>query len=494
MADPKGFMRHERRSPALRPVAERLRHHDEHYEDLTLEEVKTQASRCMDCGVPFCMSGCPLGNVAPEFNDLLHRGRLRQGLECLHGTNNFPEFTGRVCPAPCEPSGVLGHSHGAAVTIKLHEQTLVDRGFAQGWIRPQPPAVRSGKRVAVVGSGPAGLACAQQLNRAGHHVIVYEKNDRAGGLLMYGIPHYKLRKEKVQRRLDLLAAEGIEFVLGTRIGEDVAADALRADHDAVVLAIGAEQPRDLPVAGRELDGIHFAMEYLPQQNRRNWGDEDASLLHPHFKEIDAAGKQVIVIGGGDTGSDCIGTALRQGAKSVINFELLPEPPAVRQAHNPWPQFAAIKKVSSSIEEMLDRGGDVEYTISTKRFLGEGGRVAGLITERVDLSGGFPPRPVPDTEETWEADLVLLAMGFLGPDATVLDGFGIDRDQRGKVTTDPDTRLTSTGGIFAAGDCRRGQSLVVWAIAEGREIAACVDEYLTGRPTLLPHVRLDPFRY
>src|SRR6056297_1204274 len=330
MGDHRGFIKHRRRDKTIHAVDERLRHHNEHYNYPTEEQTKTQAARCMDCGVPFCMSGCPLGNLIPEWNDLVYRGRWEQALHALHATNNFPEFTGRVCPAPCETSCVLGINE-PAVTIKLHEVSIADKGFEEGWIIPKPPLRRSDKSVAIVGSGPAGLACAQQLNRAGHRVTVYEKADRGGGLLMYGIPHYKLRKEKVQRRIDLLEAEGIEFRFSCEVGKDAPFADLKSGYDAVVVATGAEEPRDLPVEGRDLDGIHFAMEFLPQQNRSNWGDPDVAALHPKKQPISARGKKVMVIGGGDTGSDCIGTSMRQGASRVLNFELLSQPPRERAA-------------------------------------------------------------------------------------------------------------------------------------------------------------------
>ena len=383
------------------------------------------------------------------------------------------------------------------MTIKLHEKSIVDKGFAEGWIKPELPPSRTGKKVAVIGGGPAGLACAQQLNRAGHLVTVYEKNDRAGGLLMYGIPHYKLRKEKVQRRIDLLAEEGIEFVFNCDVGKDVTADELKNGFDAVVLTTGAETPRDLNVEGRDLDGIHAAMEFLPQSNRANWGDSDVEALHPDQKKIWAEGKKVIVIGGGDTGSDCIGTSLRQGAVSVENFELLPMPPEDRVDGNPWPQWARIKRVSSSVEEMtdsdVDNGGDVHYSILTEKFVGENGKVTGLQT--VDLKWeGRNFEKIPGSEKTWECDLVLLAMGFLGPRQGIVEQFGLETDERSNIKADADSKMTSSDGVFAAGDCRRGQSLVVWAISEGREVARCVDEYLTAGKSLLPEVRITPMAY
>jgi len=492
MGDPRGFIKHRRRDKTLQTVNSRLQHHDEHYNYPSDEQVKTQAARCMDCGVPFCMTGCPLGNLIPEWNDLVYKGQWKQALQALHATNNFPEFTGRVCPAPCETSCVLGINE-PAVAIKLHEVSIIDKGFEKGWIVPQPPTRRTGKTVAIIGGGPAGLACAQQLNRAGHQVTVFEKTDRAGGLLMYGIPHYKLRKEKVQRRVDLLTAEGIAFRYSCEAGKDILFDELKATYDAVVVATGAEEPRDLPIEGRDLEGIHFAMEFLPQQNRANWGDADVAALHPHRQAISAKGKKVIVIGGGDTGSDCIGTAMRQGASSVINFELLEQPPKNRGADNPWPQWSRIMRVSSSVEEMNVMGGDVHYEIMTTRFIGAYKKIASLETVKVRWVNGRPEK-VEGSEHIWKCDLVLLAMGFLGPRTELLKQIGCDTDLRSNIKTDPKTRMSSIDGVFAAGDCRRGQSLVVWAISEGREVARCVDEYLTGSPSLLPKVRLEPFVY
>jgi len=492
MGDPRGFIKHGRRDKTLQPVNGRLQNFDEHYNYPSEEKVKTQAARCMDCGVPFCMTGCPLGNLIPEWNDLVYRGQWKQALSALHATNNFPEFTGRVCPAPCETSCVLGINE-PAVTIKLHEVSIVDKGFEEGWIRPHPPTQWSGKTVAIIGGGPAGLACAQQLNRAGHKVTVIEKSDRAGGLLMYGIPHYKLWKQRVQRRIDLLVAEGIEFRYSCEVGKDVTFAEIKTSFNAVVIATGAEEPRDLPVEGRELKGIHFAMEFLPQQNRACWGDNNVAALHPKQRQISAKGKKVIVIGGGDTGSDCIGTSMRQGATSVVNFELLEHPPAERSANNPWPQWSRIMRVSTSVEEMHVLGGDVYYEIMTTRFIGRDKNITGLETVKVKWENGRPEK-IPGSEHIWKCDLVLLAMGFLGPRSELVNQAGCKTDQRSNIVTDPKTRMSSTDGVFAAGDCRRGQSLVVWAISEGREIARRVDEYLTGNESQLPKVRLEPFDY
>jgi len=475
MGKPTGFMEFKRELPAERPVAERVGDYRELYLPFPWEKVRHQAARCMDCGVPFCHSGCPLGNLIPDWNDLVYRDRRQQALRELHATNNFPEFTGRVCPAPCEEACVLGINE-PPVTIELIEKSIVEYGFEQGWIVPEPPAERTGKRVAVVGSGPAGLAAAQQLNRAGHGVTVFERADRPGGLLRYGIPDFKLDKAVIDRRLRLLEAEGIVFRTGAEVGKNVAADELRA-FDAVVLAGGATRPRDLTIPGRELAGIHFAMEYLPQQNRRVAG-------YTVGEQITARDKHVIVIGGGDTGSDCVGTAKRQGARSITNFELMPMPPETRPENQPWPYWPMRLRTSSSHKE----GGQRFYSIVTREFLGSGGRVRRLRTGNVEFRpaqpGGRPElTPVPGTDYEWRADLVLLALGFLGPEPDgVAAQLGVELDARGNVKTGPDYR-TNRPNIFAAGDMRRGQSLVVWAISEGRECARAVDLHLMGRTEL-----------
>jgi len=494
MGDPKGFMRHQRRTPRIQHPEGRVRHFDEHYEPLGDEQVQVQASRCMDCGVPFCMTGCPLGNLIPDWNDLVYRGLWREALQALHATNNFPEFTGRICPAPCEHSCVLGINE-PAVAIKLMEQAIVDKGFEKGWIRPEEPVRRSDKRVAVIGSGPAGLACAQQLNRAGHHVTIFERSDRAGGLMTYGVPDYKLRWRVIERRINQLEQEGIAFRYRCDVGKDIGWDQISADYDATVLCIGAEQPRDMPLPGRELDGIHFAMEFLPQANRIANELDDPALLHPQNKHIDPKGKRVLVIGGGDTASDCIGNAIRLGAKNVYNIDYHEERGMERPPDNPWPQWAQIKYLTSSHEEMFHFGGDQVFAYNTTQFLGEEGRLKALELVRVDWSEGRPPKPIAGTEKQLRCDLALIAIGYAG---AIRDGLveqlGCDLDERGRIWTDAETRMTSVDGVFAAGDCRRGASLVVWAIAEGREVARCVDHRLTGGKSLLPEVRIEEFVY
>jgi glutamate synthase (NADPH/NADH) small chain len=448
-----------RRDPAVR-----VRDWFEIYQPFPAESVQTQGARCMDCGVPFCHTGCPLTNLIPDWNDLVYRGKWREAVRQLHATNNFPEFTGRVCPAPCEASCVLGINE-PPVTIKQIEKTIIDRAFAEGFIRPEPAAKRTGKRVAVVGSGPAGLAAAQQLARAGHAVTVFEKNDRIGGLLRYGIPNFKMEKHLIDRRLDQMRAEGVRFEVNAHVGVNIPAADLRRDFHAILLAGGSEQPRDLNVPGRELRGIHFAMEFLPQQNRRNEGDHVPG-------QILATGKRVVIIGGGDTGADCLGTSHRHGALSVHQFELLPKPPEERSPSTPWPLWPMQLRVESSHEE----GGIREWSVSTVRFTGdEHGQVRQLHGVRVGPAPRF--EPIPGSEFTMDVDLVLLAMGFLGPVRVgLLEQLAVDLDQRGNVSTSSG-HMTSVPGIFAAGDMRRGQSLVVWAITEGRRAAAEIDAFL-----------------
>jgi glutamate synthase (NADPH) small chain len=459
MADPKGFMTTPRETPTRRPVDLRLLDWREVYEPFPPSRLERQAGRCMDCGIPFCHSGCPLGNLIPEWNDLVWRNDWREAADRLHATNNFPEFTGRLCPAPCEAACVLG-INADPVTIKQVEVEIIDRAFASGWVVPRPPAARSGRRVAVIGSGPAGLAAAQQLTRAGHAVTVFERDDAPGGLLRYGIPEFKLEKRHLDRRLAQMRAEGTEFRCGVEAGTDVSAETLRASYDAIVLAGGARVPRDLPLPGRPLGGIHQAMEYLPLANRFF---ENA--------KISARGRHVVIIGGGDTGADCLGTAHRQGAASVTQLEILARPPASRPGHQPWPTYPMIYRVSSAHEE----GGQRAYAVSTLEFLGdEAGRLRAL---RVADADGFDP--VPGTERELPCDLVLLAMGFTGAERPgLLTDLGVDFDARGNIGRDAQY-ATSVPGVFAAGDMGRGQSLIVWAIAEGRSAAAAVDRYLGG---------------
>jgi glutamate synthase (NADPH/NADH) small chain len=468
---PTGFIEIARHKQPARSVADRVLDWQEVYLPYPEPALKDQAARCMDCGIPFCHHGCPLGNLIPDWNDLVYRDRWRAAIDRLHATNNFPEFTGRLCPAPCEGSCVLGINNHA-VTIKSIEVAIIDRAFHEGWVVAEPPSFRTGQRVAVVGSGPAGLAAAAQLNRAGHWVTVFERADRVGGLLRYGIPAFKLEKRFLDRRLALLEAEGVVFRAGVNVGVDLSVDTLRADFDAIVLAGGSTRPRDLFVPGRELAGIHFAMEYLAQQNRRNEGDEV-----PAADIISAKDKHVIIVGGGDTGADCLGTAHRQGAASVHQLELLPRPPDQRATGNPWPLWPQIFRVSSAHEE----GGERLYSIATERFSGdERGHVAALHAakvEMVDDGGRVEPRQVPGSESTLRADLVLLAMGFLGPEqAGLLAALGVRLTERGTVWRD-ERWMTSVPGVFTAGDMQRGQSLIVWAIADGRACARGVDRYL-----------------
>jgi glutamate synthase (NADPH/NADH) small chain len=461
-----GFMDYSRELAPRRPVLERVNDWFEIYQDFPEEELRKQGARCMDCGVPFCQTGCPVNNLIPDWNDHVYRGQWKEAVRQLHATNNFPEFTGRICPAPCEASCVLGITE-PAVTIKQNEKNIVERGFLEGWIHPVVAKQKSGKTVAIVGSGPAGLAAAQQLCRAGHAVTVYEKADRIGGLLRYGIPEFKLEKHIIDRRLEQMTSEGVKFVTNAHVGVNIAVEELRHDFDAIVLAGGAEHPRELQIPGRELKGIHFAMEFLPQQNKRCHGDTLDSAI-----EILATGKRVVIIGGGDTGADCLGTVHRQKPISVHQFEIMPKPPAERAAQTPWPLWPMQLRTEGAHEE----GGIRDWSIATTNFTGdENGNVKQLHAVRV----GAPPKfePIPGTEFTMDADLVLIAMGFLGPVRNgMIEQLGVQLDNRGNVATD-ENYMSSVPGIFAAGDMRRGQSLVVWAISEGRKAAACVDQYL-----------------
>ena len=476
MADPSGFLKYtHREGPQRRPVPLRLRDWQEVYEDFDHEALQHQASRCMDCGIPFCHNGCPLGNLIPEWNDLVYRDRWRDAIERLHATNNFPEFTGRLCPAPCEASCVLG-SNQDAVTIKQVEVEIIDNAFEEGWVVPNPPHLLTGKRVAVVGSGPAGLAAAQQLTRAGHDVTVYERADRIGGLLRYGIPEFKMEKRHIDRRLEQMEAEGTTFRAGVNVGVDITAEELREDFDAVVLAGGATDWRDLPIPGRELDGIHQAMEYLPWANKFAIGELEET-------PITAKDKRVIIIGGGDTGADCLGTSLRQGARSVHQFEIMPRPPEQRADSTPWPTYPLMFRVSSAHEE----GGERVFSVNTERFSGSDGRVTGLRAHEVVMKGGKFEK-VEGSDFELGADLVLLAMGFVGPErSALLNDLGVELTDRGNVARNDDFE-TSAPGVFVAGDMGRGQSLIVWAIAEGRAAAAGVDRYLMGHTALPAPIR------
>ena len=470
-----GFLELDRIREVAEPASERVKHYREFILALTDDAAATQGARCMDCGIPFCQSGCPINNIIPDWNDLVYHQQWKLALTTLHSTNNFPEFTGRVCPAPCEASCTLNINNDP-VGIKSIEHFIIDKGWDEGWVLPQPPAVRTGRRVAVVGSGPAGLACAQQLARAGHDVVVFEKADRIGGLLRYGIPDFKMEKHLIDRRIAQMAEEGVQFRPNVNVGVDIQASALLAEFDAIALTGGAEQPRDLRVPGREVGGVHFAMEFLPQQNRVVAGDRVAD-------QITATGKHVVVIGGGDTGSDCVGTSNRHGAVAVTQFELLPQPPETENKPLTWPNWPIKLRTSTSHEEGCSR----DWAVTTKRFEGRDGRVEKLVAARTDWqrdgNGQMRMVEIPGSEFEIKADLVLFAMGFTGPMAPLLDAFDIDRDARSNAAANTDDYRTSLAKVFAAGDMRRGQSLVVWAIREGRQCARAIDEFLMGATEL-----------
>jgi glutamate synthase (NADPH/NADH) small chain len=477
-----GFMEFERIEEGYKPIPERVKHYKEFVIGLSDEQARVQGARCMDCGIPFCNSGCPVNNVIPDFNDLVYRQDWQDAFTVLDSTNNFPEFTGRICPAPCEAACTLNFNDDP-VGIKSIEHAIIDRAWQHGWVKPRPAQIRTGKKVAVVGSGPAGMAAAQQLARAGHDVTLFEKNDRIGGLLRYGIPDFKMEKHHIDRRVEQMKAEGVTMRTGVMVGklpdgskvtnwarETISPEQLRKDFDAVVLTGGAEQSRDLPVPGRDLDGIHFAMEFLPQQNKVNAGDKVKG-------QLSAAGKHVIVIGGGDTGSDCVGTSNRHGARSVVQFELMPQPPEEENKALTWPYWPYKMRTSSSHEEGCER----EFAIATREFVGEKGKVTGLKTMHVEMKDGKFVE-IPGTDKEYKADLVLLAMGFVSPVQTILEGFGVDKDARGNAKASTEFHggyVTNVPIVFAAGDMRRGQSLVVWAIREGRQAARAVDEFLMG---------------
>ena len=470
-----GFMELERIKEAMLPVDERVRHYREFILTLKDDEAAKQGARCMDCGIPFCQSGCPVNNIIPDWNDLVYRHEWRQALDVLHSTNNFPEFTGRICPAPCEAACTLNINNDP-VGIKSIEHFIIDRGWEEGWVVAQPAAARTGKRVAVVGSGPAGMACAQQLARAGHDVVLFEKNDRIGGLLRYGIPDFKLEKHHIDRRVAQMRAEGVEFRTGVHVGgangRSLSASELVDAFDAIAITAGSEHPRDLEVPGRELDGVHFAMDFLPLQNRRVAGDADVSPLSAH-------GKHVVVIGGGDTGSDCVGTSNRQGAASIVQFELLPQPPEHENKPLVWPYWPIKLRTSTSHEEGCER----DWAVQTKAFRGDGGKVKALVAVRVDWKDGRL-HEVPGSEFELKADLVLFAMGYVHPvHRGLLDDLGVKYDARGNVAADTENYQASVPKVFAAGDTRRGQSLVVWAIREGRQCARAIDEFLMGASEL-----------
>jgi len=475
MGDPKGFMKHDRVVPNYRPVPVRLRDWSEVYEPIDVETLKSQASRCMDCGIPFCNNGCPLGNLIPDWNDLVYKNEWRRAIEALHATNNFPEFTGRLCPAPCEAACVLGINEDA-VTIKQVEVEIIERAWNEGWVHPIIPERKTGKRVAVIGSGPAGLAAAQQLTRAGHAVTVFERSEKVGGLLRYGIPEFKMEKRFLDRRIEQMSDEGTTFKAGIEVGKDLDIDQLQSDHDAIVLAIGATQWRDLPIPGRDLNGVYQAMEYLVPANLVAEGQLEE---HP----FSAAGKNVIIIGGGDTGADCLGTAHRHGAASIHQFEIMPEPPDIRDISTPWPTWPMMLRTSSAHDE----GGDRVFSISTKRFIGDDGQLTSLETidvETIYEDGRMKFEEVAGTERQYKADLVFLALGFTGPEQIgVASELEVDLDDRGNIVRD-ENWMSAREGVFVAGDAGRGQSLIVWAIAEGRACAAAVDQWLEGN-SLLP---------
>lgn len=493
MGKPTGFMEFEREDTPSRDPKERIKDWEEYHKHHSEEKLKEQSARCMDCGIPFCQTGeekngktmgCPIHNLIPEWNHLVYKGKWKEALHRLHKTNNFPEFTGRVCPAPCESSCVLGIID-PPVAIKSIEQAIIDKGFEEGWVQPDPPENRTDKKVAIVGSGPAGLAAADQLNKAGHNVTVYERHDKVGGLLMYGIPNQKMNKSVVKRRVNLMADEGINFITSTEIGEDIHASKLSDDYDAVILACGATNPRDLEIEGRDLDGIHFAMEFLHAnvESLLNSAHEDGEY-------ISAKDKDVIVIGGGDTGTDCVSTSMRHNCKNLTQFEILPKPPESRSQDNPWPEWPNVYKVDYGQEEAQAHFGDDprEFQVMTKKFVGDdNGNVKELHTVEIewvtDADGRKEPKEISGTEKVWKADLVLLAMGFLGPESPVLDQLKIERDDRSNAKAEHGDYHTNVEGVFAAGDVRRGQSLIVWAINEGRGTARECDRYLMGTTEL-----------
>ncbi len=477
MSEPTGFKDRSRQPPPRRDTQQRIRDYNEFVLHWTEEDARGQGARCMDCGIPFCHKGCPLGNLIPDFNDLVYKGQWDKALAALHATNNFPEFTGRICPAPCEAACTLAINQDP-VTIEYIEKAIADRGWEEGWIKPQPPATRTGKTIAVVGSGPAGMAAAQQLNRAGHIVTVFERANYIGGLLRLGIPDFKLEKQLVERRAQQMRDEGVTFRTGVYVGQNYDVEELKRDFDVILLCIGSTIPRDLDVSGRELDGVHFAMDYLTQQNKLIAGES-----FPEAERISAEGKRVVILGGGDTGADCLGTAHRQGAEIVRQFDIIPEPPVTRAAGNPWPQWPVVLRQSYA----LDEGGSLDWSVGTKSFSGANGQVEKLHMTRLewkpDENGRNQMTEVPGSDFDVDADLVLLAMGFLHPERNgLVEGLGVELDLRGNVKTDAD-KMSSVPGIFAAGDASRGQSLVVWALSEGREAARGIDLYLMGETAL-----------